>query len=525
MAENPAAHLTGSDGEPDAPVAAYPNAEAIPAALTGPSSSLAGLRILVTGLGVTGFPAAVHLAERGADVIVIDGDAQADVSDKIQILEVFDVQIRRGPEHVEALPAEPLDLVVTSPGWRPDQPVLAAAMAAGIPVIGEVELAWRIRGANDAKWLAITGTNGKTTTTTMLESMLLAAGHRARACGNIGTPLLEAVLEPGLEVLAIELSSFQLHWQFSMSADAAAVLNIAPDHLDWHGSAEAYADDKARIYHNVKTACVYNVADPATRTMVEEADVIAGAKAIGFTTDIPRPGELGLVDDLLVDRAFIPQRYSSAAELATLADVATATGVSGHEPAGHQVANALAAAALARSIGVPGPAVAQGLAAHSQGAHRMVPVATHAGIRWIDDSKATNTHAANASLTSFPSIVWIAGGLPKGADFTPLLRDHGHRLRGLVLIGAEDGPFRRAVAEACPDLPVVRIDPDLAEPDESPDRRGQAIMSAAVAAAGRLAVDGDVVLLAPAAASMDQFRNYNTRGDLFAEAVHAHIGS
>ncbi len=529
MAETPAAD-TGADtgaeaSEVDALAAAYPNAAGIPAALQGPSSSLAGLRILVTGLGVTGFPAAVHLAERGAEVIVIDGDAEADVSEKAQILEVFDVQIRRGPEHVESLPAEPLDLVVTSPGWRPDQPVLAAAMAAGIPVIGEVELAWRIRGTNDAKWLAITGTNGKTTTTTMLESMLLAAGLRAKACGNIGTPLLEAVLEPGLEVLAIELSSFQLHWQFSLSADAAAVLNIAPDHLDWHGSAEAYASDKARIYHQVKTACVYNVADEATRRMVEEADVVAGAKAVGFTTDIPRPGELGVVDDLLVDRAFIPQRYSSAAELATLGDVATATGVAGEEPAAHQVANALAAAALARSIGVPGPAVAQGLAAHTQGAHRMVPVASSDGIRWIDDSKATNTHAAAASLSSFSSIVWIAGGLPKGADLTPLLREHGHRLRALVLIGTDEVPFRQAVAEVRPELPVVRVDPDLAGDSEPPERRGQAIITAAVAAAGSVAVAGDVVLLAPAAASMDQFRNYTTRGDLFAEAVHAHLGS
>src|SRR5699024_364695 len=144
------------------------------------------------------------------------------------------------------LPEGRIDLVVTSPGWRPDQLLLPAAAAASITVIGEVGLGCRIRGSNDAQRLAIPRTNGKTKTTTMLESMLLAAGLRAKACGNIGTPLLEAVLEPGLEVLAIELSSFQLHWQESMSADAAVVLNIAPDHLDWHGSAEAYAADKAK---------------------------------------------------------------------------------------------------------------------------------------------------------------------------------------------------------------------------------------------------------------------------------------
>lgn len=495
----------------------------IPAALSGPSSSLAGLRILVTGLGVTGFPAAVHLGERGADVIVIDGDDTADVSEKAQILEVFDVDIRRGPEHVEALPEGVLDLVVTSPGWRPDQPVLAAAAAAGIPVIGEVELAWRIRGANDARWLAITGTNGKTTTTTMLESMLLAAGLNAKACGNIGTPLLEAVLEPGLEVLAIELSSFQLHWQESMSADAAVVLNIAPDHLDWHGSADAYAGDKAKIFHNAKLACIYNCADEATLHMVEDADVVEGAKAIGFTTGVPRPGELGVVEDFLVDRAFIPQRYSSAAELASLDDVAVATGAAGSRPAPHQVANALAAACLARAIDVPGQAISAGLRSHSLGAHRMVTVAEADGIRWVDDSKATNTHAANASLAAFDSIIWIAGGLPKGADFTSLFADHRDRLKTLVLIGSDDSAYREAIAATIPDLDVIRIEPALAVDSGVPKRRGEAVAAAAVEAAAGVAEAGDTVLLAPAAASMDQFLNYNTRGELFTEAVNTHL--
>lgn len=503
----------------------YPLADRVPAALSGPSSSLAGLRILVTGLGVTGFPAAVHLGERGAEVVVIDGDTTRDLSEKTGILEFFDVDIRRGPAAVADLPEGRFDLVVTSPGWKPEQPVLAAAIAAGIPVIGEVELAWRIRGTNDAKWLAITGTNGKTTTTTMLESMLLAAGLRARACGNIGTPLLEAVLEPGLEVLAIELSSFQLHWEFSMSATSAVVLNLAPDHIDWHGSAEAYAADKAKIYHDVSTACVYNVADEATLRMVEDADVVAGARAIGFTTEIPRAGELGVVDERLVDRAFIPQRYTAAAELASLSDVAQAAGTPGRRPADHQIANALAAAALARSIDVPGQAIAQGLRDHAPGAHRMVTVAEADGVSWVDDSKATNTHAADASLSSLESIVWIAGGLPKGADFTDLLSRHGQRLKSLVLIGADDTALRQAAIAAVPDLEIVRIDPNLADdpndPTVAPRERGAAVMDAAVAAAVDIASAGDTVLLAPAAASMDQFLDYTTRGDLFARAVHA----
>lgn len=499
----------------------YPLAEAIPARLSGPSSSLAGLRILVTGLGVSGFPAAVHLGERGAEVVVVDGDAHRDLSERIQILEVFDVDIRRGPEHVAALPEGRFDLVVTSPGWRPDQPVLAAALAAGIPVIGEVELAWRIRGTNDAKWLAITGTNGKTTTTTMLESMLRAGGLQARACGNIGAPLLEAVLEPGLDALAIELSSFQLHWQFSMSADAACVLNIAPDHLDWHGSPAAYSADKAKIYHAVRLACVYNSADEVTRRMVEEADVVAGAKAVGFTTGTPGPGELGVVGDLLVDRTFIPERYCAAGELATLDDVARATGVGGQTPADHQVQNALAAAALARSIGVEPAAVSAGLRAHVLGAHRMVTVALRDDIRWVDDSKATNTHAANASLSSFDPIVWIAGGLPKGADFAPLLTTHQERIKALVLIGVEDESFRTAIDAVNPGLDVIRIDPVPEDDSVAPLERGRAVMAAAVAAAADIAEAGDTVLLAPAAASMDQFLNYNARGDLFAQSVQS----
>lgn len=497
----------------------YPLADRIPAALSGPTSSLVGLRILVTGFGVTGFPAAVHLAERGAEVVLVDGDATKDMAEKTAILEVFDVDIRRGPEAVTGLPEGTFDLVVTSPGWTPDQPVLAAAIAAGIPVIGEVELAWRIRGTNDAAWLAITGTNGKTTTTTMLESMLLAAGLRAKACGNIGAPLLEAVLEPGLEVLAIELSSFQLHWEFSMSATSAVVLNLAPDHVDWHGSVDAYARDKAKIYEHVRDACVYNVADAATKTMVENAEVVAGARAIGFTTGIPAPGELGVVDDLLVDRAFIPQRYTAAAEIASLADVAQAAGTPGQRPADHQIANALAAAALARSIDVPGQAIAAGLKNHALGAHRMVTVAETDGIRWVDDSKATNTHAAAASLASFDPIVWIAGGLPKGADFTELFAANADRLKALILIGADDAAFRAAAAAGAPDLDIVRIDPLPEDAAGDPAARGAAVMDAAVAAAARLAVPGDTVLLAPAAASMDQFLNYSTRGELFAHAV------
>ena len=480
--------------------------------------------MLVTGLGVSGFPAAVHLAERGARVTVVDGDVSRDESERIRILEVFDADVRRGPEHVAALPGPAgggsFDLVVTSPGWRPDSPVLSEARAAGIPVIGEVELAWRVRGANSAPWLVVTGTNGKTTTTTMLASMLEAAGLRTRACGNIGDPLLEAVLDPELDVLAIELSSFQLHWQYSMGAHAAAVLNIADDHLDWHGGSDAYRADKGRAYANVVCACVYNVDDPVTRALVESADVVDGARAIGFTLGVPAPGELGLVDDVLVDRAYIPQRQSSAAELGSLDDVATAVGTD--SPGPHHIADALAAAALARSVDVPTGAVRDGLRRHTPGDHRSRLVGEADGIRWVDDSKATNPHAAAAALAACESVVWIAGGLLKGARVDELVTGAADRLRAVVLIGEDRRALREALAEHAPQIPVAEVVVASSE-DAAGPLRGADVAARAVELAGAHAVSGDTVLLAPAAASMDQFRDYRSRGEVFGAAVRARL--
>ncbi|GAB3060611.1 UDP-N-acetylmuramoyl-L-alanine--D-glutamate ligase [Sediminivirga luteola] len=485
------------------------------ARIQGPSSSLAGLRAVVAGLGVSGFPCAVHLAERGAEVIVVDADETRDLTDRISLLEVLGAQVRRGPDTVRALPefgdAGAPDLLIVSQGWRPDSPLVQEAFARGIPVWGEVELAWHVRGADAAPWLVVTGTNGKTTVTGMLESMVSAAGLRTRACGNIGAPLLEAVLDDSLEVLCIELASFQLHWQRSMSAHAAVCLNLDDDHLDWHGGREGYAEDKARAYEHVQNACVYNRHDEATLRMVEQADVIAGARAIGFSTGAPRVGELGVIEDLLVDRAYLPNRHKAAAELGSLADVALAAGMPGQAPPLHQIANALAAAALARSIGVPAGAVRDGLRAYRPGAHRLETVAEAGGVRWVDDSKATNPHAADASLGSFDSIVWIAGGLAKGARYADLVRRHADRIKAVVLIGADPAPLRDGIAEAGLDVPVARIE----------HAAGPAVMDAAVQRAAELAAAGDTVLLAPAAASMDQFRDYAQRGDEFHRAVRA----
>ncbi|MCW2770389.1 MAG: UDP-N-acetylmuramoyl-L-alanine--D-glutamate ligase [Aeromicrobium sp.] len=468
----------------------------------GRESSWEGVRAAVGGLGVSGFAAADTLQHLGADVVVLeDGDDDA-LRDKATLLEMLGAEVRLGPGSTDGFP-EGIDLFVTSPGWAPTTPLLAEAAARAIPVWGEVELAWRLRGDTPAPWLAVTGTNGKTSTVQMVESILRAEGLNAFAVGNVGTPVLEAVMNPEpFDVLAVELSSYQLHWSQSVSAEASVVLNLAPDHIDWHGGFDAYTADKARIYDRTRLACVYNVEDPATEHMVEEADVIEGCRAIGFTLGIPAPGMIGLVDDAIADRAFIAGRVSSAAELGSIHDL-------GDSPAPHMVANALAASALARAHGVSPRAVRDGLRGFRPDAHRIAEVAVTDGVRWVDDSKATNAHAALASLQSFDSVVWVAGGLAKGASFDDLVLATRDRLRAVVLIGADRALIAEALARHAPDVHVVDVDTGETDP-----------MDRVVEAAASLAQQGDTVLLAPGCASMDQFRNYAARGDSFAAAVH-----
>lgn len=461
-------------------------------------TSWQGKNVTVAGLGVSGIPAARVLHGLGAVVTVVnDGDDERSRTQADE-LRSEGISVRLGDG--ATLP-EGTELIVTTPGWQPDKPLFAAAEAAGVPVWGDVELAWRLRGPDAAPWLAVTGTNGKTTTVRMLASILEAAGLRTAAVGNIGVSLLDVVTgdEP-YDVLAVELSSYQLHWAPSLRAHSATVLNLAPDHLDWHGSMEAYAADKGRVYEGNQVACVYNVADKATEDLVRGADVEEGCRAIGFTLNAPAPSQLGVVDGILVDRAFVPDRQKQAQELAEISDV--------QPPAPHNIANALAAAALARAYGVPATAVRDGLRAFRPDAHRIEHVADVAGVAYVDDSKATNTHAAEASLAAYESIVWIAGGLAKGATFDELVAKSAKRLRGVVLIGADRALIREALARHAPEVPVVDL-----------DRTDTGAMSEAVEQAARLAEPGDTVLMAPACASMDMFTNYNKRGDAFADAV------
>jgi UDP-N-acetylmuramoylalanine--D-glutamate ligase len=457
--------------------------------------------VVVAGIGVSGFAAADALVGLGAAVTVLDDRDREEEREKATVLEILGATVRLGSGATAELPAG-TDLVVTSPGWRPTAPLLACARQRGVPVWGEVELAWRLRPADQAPpWLCITGTNGKTTAVRMLASILHSAGLRTVAAGNVGTPLLEAVLHPEpYDVLAVELSSFQLHWSSTLSAQASAVLNVAEDHVDWHGSMDAYARDKGRVYQNTQRACVYNVDDPWTERLVREADVVEGCRAVGFTLGVPSVGMLGVVDDMLADRAFVDVRTSHAAELASVDDVRPA--------APHNVANALAAAALARAHGVPPAAVRAGLRGFTPDEHRIATVAQVSGVGYVDDSKATNPHAAAASLRAYDSVVWVAGGLAKGARFDDLVQQVADRLRAVVLIGADRGVIADALSRHAPDVRVIEI--------ESTET---GVMDRVVAEAAALARPGDTVLLAPGCASMDMFADYAARGNAFAAAV------
>jgi UDP-N-acetylmuramoylalanine--D-glutamate ligase len=445
-----------------------------------------GLRVLVAGAGVSGRSAAEALLAVGASVTVTD--ASVDRLAALASLQSQGAELAAGLEE----PPAGTDLVVTSPGWRTDAPLLAAATAAGVEVIGEVELAWWLdqeKPEGPSTWLAVTGTNGKTTTVTMLESILRAAGADVAACGNVGLPVVDAV-RAGNRVLAVELSSFQLHWQQALRPEAAVVLNLADDHLDWHGSLESYGAAKGKIFAGNAVA-VANADDEWSPRLAEGN----GSRRVSFTLGEPGSGQLGVSGSQLVDRAFGP-----GTALAAVDDV--------HPGGPHNLANALAAAALARAHGVPPDAVAEGLRAFQPGAHRSVVVAESGGVSYVDDSKATNPHAADAALRAHERVVWIAGGLLKGADVERLVADNADRLAAAVLIGRDRSEFSTALGRHAPDVPVREVG--------SGDDAG---MLEAVRLAHEFARPGSVVLLAPAAASMDMFTDYAHRGRAFAEAV------
>ncbi|MGK2349326.1 UDP-N-acetylmuramoyl-L-alanine--D-glutamate ligase [Actinomyces sp. W5033] len=490
---------------------------------TGLLGDLRHARVGVVGLGRTGLAVIDVLATLGARVSAFDARAEAlEALGARATGPVVETSAGDDAQVAHAVAQADLDLLIVSPGVAATGPVMGAAAAAGTPVWSEVELAWRLQQATrpQVPWITVTGTDGKTTTVGMLASVLGAAGLEAPAVGNIGVPVVSTVAEGRSDALAVELSSFQLHTTHTLSPLAAACLNVAADHLDWHGSLAAYTADKARVYARARRGAVYNLADAATVDMVEQADVVEGCRAIGFGLAVPGVGQVGLVEDVLIDRGWHGDRRSAGLELATLADLAHLApgGDVGRLPA-HVVADALAAAALAMSHDAvqadPG-AVARGLRAFAPGAHRLVTVAQADGVTWVDDSKATNTHSAQAALTAVPegSAVWLVGGDTKGADLHDLVVDVRSRLRAAVVLGREQEAVVTALRDGAPGLPLVQV----------PDGEGGAVMDAAVRAARALARSGDTVILAPAAASWDQFSSYAERGELFATAARRLAG-
>jgi UDP-N-acetylmuramoylalanine--D-glutamate ligase len=480
-----------------------------------------GLRVAVLGLSVTGFSVADTLAELGADVLVVAERADEEYE---RLLPVIGARSWTGP--LDAVPAALVefapDVVVASPGFPPSHALIVWAQQVGIAVWGDVELAWRVRDkvtradGTPAEWLLVTGTNGKTTTTRMTAAMLVAGGLRAVACGNIGVPVLDAVRDPaGFDVLVVELSSHQL-WYLGLqtrSADpvsphASVCLNLAADHLGWHGSFAAYRDAKAVVYAHTRVACVYNTADSETMQMVADADVVEGARAIGFGLGVPGPSDLGVVEGILVDRAFLEERRTTARELTTVAAL-DERGLG----APHVVANVLAAAALALSLEVAPVAVRDALLDFRLDPHRIEIVASSDGVVWVDDSKATNPHAAASSLAAYPGAVWIVGGLLKGVDIGELVALRGPSAKAAIVIGVERAEILSAFARHAPAVPVYEV-----TAGETED-----VMAHVVELAASVARDGDVVLLAPAAASFDQFTSYADRGRRFAVAVRERI--
>ncbi|MCR2785881.1 MULTISPECIES: UDP-N-acetylmuramoyl-L-alanine--D-glutamate ligase [unclassified Microbacterium] len=490
-------------------------------ALTSWHADWRGLRVAVLGLSVTGFSVADTLAELGARVLVVTETAAEEYA---RLLPVIGADLWTGA--LDDVPADLAsfapDVIVASPGFAPHHPVIRWAQDAGIALWGDIELAWRVRDkvlrpdGRPADWVLVTGTNGKTTTTRLAATMMTEGGLRAAPCGNIGVPVLDAVRDPaGFDVLVVELSSHQL-WYLGLqqgpqpvSPAAAVCLNLADDHLQWHGSFAAYRDAKAVVYNHTRIACVYNKADIATREMVEEAEVVDGCRAIGFDLGVPGPSDLGVVDGILVDRAFLDERHTTALELTTVAELAE-HGLA----APHVVANILAASALARALDVPPAAIAAALQEFRLDPHRIEVVAVAGGITWVDDSKATNPHAAASSLAAFPGAVWVVGGLLKGVDISDLVAGRGARAKAAIVIGADRTAVTEAFERHAPTVPVFEVD----------DTDTEEVMTRVVELAAGIARDGDVVLLAPAAASFDQFASYSDRGHRFAAAVRERIG-
>lgn len=448
-------------------------------------------QILILGAGITGLACARSLSDRGGYITVID--------DTKTYAEGFDVL------QTSSISVLDYDYLVVSPGWKESHPIVADARRNEILILNEIDIAWEIRQelSPGQRWIALTGTNGKTTTVEMTAAALRAGGMHAVACGNVGRTVIECVdSKDNFDALVLELSSFQLHWLERAEFVACAILNIADDHTDWHGSFDLYACAKISILDR----SIIAILNKDDSEVVQRTSHWDGQKVF-YSLDTPKPGEIGLVEELLVDRAFVsdPQEASVIAELIDI-----------KPPAPHNISNALAAAGLARTLDISHEKIREALSQFIPGRHRIEVVAEKNGITWIDDSKATNPHAAQASLLSAFSIIWLAGGLAKGADVNDLIKKVHPRIKKVILFGKDRTLFSSALAEHAPHIQVVEVDPPS---DYELNTDSNSFMEEIIGYAQSFAVEGDTVLLAPACASMDQFASYADRGDRFADAV------
>ena len=442
--------------------------------------SLKGAKCILFGAGVTGAPTLDYLKSNGATVISVDEKVQGD-----------------GIKHtLEKKDLVGVGLAIVSPGWRVDHPLISLVREAGIEMISEIDLAWKVKQqiCPNQRWIALTGTNGKTTTVQMLESMLIESGINAKACGNLGYTAIEAVVNSRADILALELSSFQLEWSNLAHFEAGAILNIAEDHIDWHQSFEKYLAAKLKI-SQLADLVILNKDD---QHLAKNGKTLS--KPITWISlQVPSKGEIGLVENLIVDRAFIKD---DAEALFEISDVTPSVG--------HNVSNAMAAATLARSVGAKSDAIANALRNFKLDHHRLEVVHKSGGITFINDSKATNPHAAIAALYSQMESIWIAGGLAKGAAMDELAQRCKNRIKAAILIGSDAPIIKEALLKQAPNLAIYTTDLNL---------KGMDVMRSVMSIVKEIAVSGDVVLLAPACASMDQFKNYADRGESFTAAA------